>query len=108
MRVNVYKRDHEMHEKLDRILTVLNLLLKGEHDMDQDIQAIIDQATKNEDAEKAAEVALTALFSKLTAAIAATPSLSNADRTTLQGKVAEMAASSAAVAAAIVANTPII
>jgi hypothetical protein len=97
---------HLIDKKLDTILFAVNSLLKGEHDMDADIQSIIDQATKNEDAEAAADTALAALFAKLTAAIAATPSLSAADRTILQAKVKEMSASSAAVAAAIVANTP--
>ena len=74
--------------------------------MDQDIQAIIDQATANENAENAASTALAALFVKLQAAIAAAPSISATDRATLQAKVAEMAGSASALAAAIVANTP--
>jgi hypothetical protein len=92
--------------KLDQIITLLQAIQIKEEQMDADIQAIIDQATKNEDAETAAQTALVALFAKLQAAIAATASLSAADRATLQAKVAEMTASAAAVSAAIVANTP--
>jgi hypothetical protein len=106
MRVNVYLHDPALHEKLDLILLVLNSMQQKELQMDADIQAIIDQATKNESAESAANTALASLFGKLSAAIAATSSLSAADRATLQAKVTEMAASSSAVAAAIVANTP--
>jgi hypothetical protein len=94
------------HQKLDKILDLLNLIVAKESKMDADIQAIIDQATANENAEAAADAALQALFTKLQAAITATATLSPADRATLQAKVTEMKASSAAVAAAIVANTP--
>lgn len=94
------------NQKLDKIIFMLNLVIAKENKMDVDVQAIIDQATQNEDAETAADNAMQALFAKLAAAIAATPTLSPADRATLQAKVNEMKASSAAVAAAIVANTP--
>jgi hypothetical protein len=99
--------DERLSQKLDVILNILCLILAKESNMDADIQAIIDQATANESAEAAADVALQSLFAKLTAAIAATATISPADRATLQAKVTEMQASSAAVAAAIVANTPV-
>jgi len=101
--MRIFHRD--LHEKLDLILVLLNSMLKKEIQMDQDIKAIIDQATANESAEAAANNALIALFTKLEAAITATPSLSAEDRAALQAKVAEMKASSDALSAAIVANT---
>jgi len=102
--MRIFHRD--LHEKLDRILFVLNLLLKGEHDMDASIQAIIDQAKKNVDAESAATQAIKDLGVKLLAAIANAGSLSDADRATLQAEVTDMQNSAAAVSAAIVSGTP--
>ena len=75
--------------------------------MDADLQAIVDQARKNTDAEAAATAALQALFAKLTAAVAGTGPISATDRTALQATVKSMADSSAAVGAAIVANTDV-
>lgn len=74
--------------------------------MDVDIQAIITQATANEDAEQAAIGALNSLFGKLITALAGSGPISAADRTAMQQTVAAMQASASAVAAAIVANTP--
>ena len=105
MRIEIHIHE-ENDEKVDLILSKLDRVITKEDKMDADIQAIVDQAQKNTDAEAAADAALVSLFTKLQAAIAATGSLSAADRTTLQTTVANMAASSSAVAAAIVANTP--
>lgn len=93
-------------EKLDRIISMLGQVIQREDKMDTDLQAIIDQAQKNEDAEAAANAALVSLFTKLEAAIAGTGPISAADRVTLQATVKSMSDSAAAVAAAIVANTP--
>jgi hypothetical protein len=101
-----FHQDSTISSQLQQISQKLDAVKIKEDQMDADIQAIIDQATKNEDAETAAQAALVALFAKLQAAIAATGSLSAADRTALQAKVTEMSASAAAVSAAIVANTP--
>jgi hypothetical protein len=90
----------------ERILHLLQEIKLLEVRMDADIQAIIDQATANENAEAAADTALQSLFNKLTAAISAAATLSPADRATLQATVTAMKSSSSAVAAAIVANTP--
>ena|ERR1700738_433900 len=92
--------------KLDLILAKLDEVLQKEENMDADVQAIIDQAQKNTDAESAADGLLAALFVKLQQAITAAPTLSAADRTTLQAKVTALESSRAAMAAAIVANTP--
>jgi hypothetical protein len=106
MRLDVFVHQGDPGDaKLDQIITLLQALQIQEEKMDADIQAIIDQATANESAESAANAALVALFAKLQAAIAATPSLSAADRATLQAKVTEMNSSAAALSAAIVANT---
>lgn len=113
MRIDVHIHAEGSDGRLDAIhqqlLTVLAMLQAGkirEEKMDADIQAVIDQATANENAEQAADAALVSLFGQLQAAIAASASLSPADRATLQAKVTEMKASADAVAAAIVANTP--
>ncbi len=74
--------------------------------MDADLQAIITQAKSNTDAEAAANAALLALFTKLTAALAGSGPISAADRVTLQATVKSMSDSADALAAAIVANTP--
>lgn len=97
--------EEKVLDALQRIEKKLNAAQIKEEKMDKDIQAIIDQATANENAEKAAIDALAALFARFTAAVGAAASLSAEDRATLQAKVQEMAASSSAVAAAIVANT---
>ncbi len=73
--------------------------------MDLDIQAIIDQAELNTNAEQAAVEALGSLFQALTDAIANSTSLSVEDREVLKAKVAAMEASRVALSAAIVANT---
>lgn len=74
--------------------------------MDVDIQAIIDQATLNENAEQSAIGALNSLFQAFLAAVNSATSISPADRATIQAKVAEMQTSVSAVAAAIVTDTP--
>jgi ABC-type transporter Mla subunit MlaD len=104
--VHLFFHDRELHDKVDQILQKVNSIQQEERAMDQDIQNIIDQAKVNTDAEAAANGELVALFAKLQAAIAATGSLSAADRATLQATVASMKDSSAALAAAVVANTP--
>lgn len=103
--VNVrFSQDPETTRLLNLVLAKLEGIKIKEDKMDADIQAIIDQATANENTEAAANAALVALFTSLQAAIAASASLSPADRATLQAKVTEMKASSATLAAAIVAN----
>jgi hypothetical protein len=96
----------ECHSKLDALLFAVQSLTEKETQVDADLQAIIDQAKKNTDAEAAADTALAALFAKLTTAIAGSGPISAADRVTLQATVKSMSDSTATLAAAIVANTP--
>jgi len=92
--------------KLDTLSTAIANLTKKEDKMDQDIQAMIDQARKNTDAEDAGTTAITALGEKLAAAIANAGSLNATDRAALQQEVTDMQTHAAAISAAIVANTP--
>ena len=73
--------------------------------MDVDIQEMIDEVKVNNDAKNSIIVALTALFAKFQAAVAAAKSISPADRAAIQQSVAGMKATDAAIADAIVANT---
>jgi len=97
---------NRIETKLDANSDKLDELLERGEQMDADIQAIIDQAKKNTDAEAAGTAAINALAVKLAAAIAGAGSLSPADRTMLQGEVTAMQSSAAAISAAVVANTP--
>jgi hypothetical protein len=92
--------------KLDLILATLKLNSGEIKNMDADIQALVDQAKKNTDAEASAVGAINALAVKLAAAIQGAASLSPADRATLQQEVTDMQTSAAAIGAAVVANTP--
>jgi hypothetical protein len=94
------------HEKLDALLLAVQSLLEKENKVDSDLQAIINQAKANTDAEAAADALLMALFTKLTATVAGSGPISAEDRVTLQATIASMQSSSATLAAAIVANTP--
>lgn len=96
--VMILKMLKSMDKKLD-------LILNKETKVDQDLQAIIDQAQANTDAEAAATKALNDMFAQLLAALKGTGPISAADRTALQAKVQAMKDSAAAVAAAIVADT---
>ena len=98
---------HLHHDtRLDEILAVVKSIAAKENKMDADLQAIITQAKANTDAEAAANAALIALFTKLTAALAGTGPLSASDRAALQDTVKSMSDSATTLAAAIVANTP--
>jgi ABC-type transporter Mla subunit MlaD len=92
--------------KLDQIITQLKTVIQQGAKMDTDIQAIIDQAKANTNAEQAAIGALNALFQKFIDLVNSTASISPADRAALQAEVADMKSSASAVAAAIVADTP--
>lgn len=98
-------RIKRIEQKLDEVLLILKSLVKENKEMDTAIQALIDQAHKNTDAEAAAVAAINALAAKLAAAIA-NATLSDADRATLNQEVTDMQTSAAAIAAAVVANTP--
>lgn len=83
----------------------LKSIMKGETNMDADIQAIISQAEANDSAEASAVQVITELATKLEAAIANATSLSAEDRATLQAEVVAMKASATALGAAVVAGT---
>jgi hypothetical protein len=105
--VHVYHHgDTETSSLLHQISQKLDAVKIKEEQMDVDIQAAIDQAKKNTDAEAAAVTLLNSIFAKLTAALAGTGPLSAADRATLQASVASMASSATTMGAAIVADTP--
>jgi hypothetical protein len=103
----------ECHSKLDAVLLAVSSVMvavqsivEKEIQVDSDVQAMITQATQNENAEAAASLLLQSLFGKLAAAVAGTGPISAADRLTIQKTVKDMQTSSTAMAAAIVANTP--
>lgn len=73
--------------------------------MDPDIQALLDQATANDDEEASAVLIMNGFAKKLSDAVAAASSLSPADRAAITAKINDMKASAAAVGTAIAANT---
>lgn len=94
-------------EWLIRLSEISNALkIKGDRIMDADIQKLIDQAKANTNAEASALTAIQGLAAKLAAAIGQTTSLTAEDRAILQQEVADMQASAAILASAVVANTP--
>ena len=98
--------DKVIIKKLESIDKKLDLILQKEQQMDQDLQAIVDQAQKNDDVESAALTALNSLFAQLVAALQGTGPISAADRAALQAKVQAMKDSASALAAAIAADVP--
>jgi hypothetical protein len=106
MDIHIYFHDPDSSRKLDTLLLAVKSIQAKEIQMDADLQAIVDQAKANTDAEAAANAALNALFAKLTAAIAGSGPISAADRVALQATVKSMSDSAAALSAAIVADTP--
>ena len=74
--------------------------------MDPDIQAIVDQAKANNNAEAAAAKAFVDFAAIWQAKISAANSLSATDRAALQQTVTDMKTSADALAAGIVAGTP--
>lgn len=74
--------------------------------MDPAIQSLIDQASQNETVEGSAVIIIKGIANQITIAIQSAPSLSDADRATLLAQTTALKASSDALAAAVVANTP--
>ncbi len=74
--------------------------------LDVDVQAIVDEATADTTVEDGATTLINGFAAVLAAAIANASSLSAADRANLQAVVTKMKSSSAALSAAVAANTP--
>lgn len=92
-------------ESVDKKLGQIVRVYKGEINMDADVQKLIDQAKANTNAEASALATIQGLAAKLAAAIGQTSSLTAEDRAILQQEVADMQASAAPLASAVVANT---
>jgi len=73
---------------------------------DPDVANLVQQVAASTNAEQSAITLLNQLTTLLAAAIAAATSLSASDRAALQGAVTQIQTNTAALAAAVVTNTP--
>ncbi len=91
---------HELsrNEKLDEILRLLHLLVKGEKIIMADLTALEAAVKANTDAEDSALTLITTIAAELAA--------SKTDPAKVQALANKLNASAAALAAAVVANTP--
>jgi len=98
MRIDVFVNFPPQDDKLDRILNLLQQVLRKEEKMAGELDALTAEVTANTDAEASAVILLGQLHDLLVAA--------GTDPAKLTALTTQLATSKDALAAAIVANTP--